>query len=142
MITIEDLKEHCERQLEILPKRSKMHEEHLLTLDIINKSKYKDKQIDLIYDFLYMFGCERSGSFMKALGLNGFDLNKCDNCEYKTYDCKNCIKQYFNKKVLQKKQNTYLAGAIWRRWDSNPHGFIQSLYLANRGVYQFHHASE
>lgn len=59
----------------------------------------KDKMIDLIYDFFYKFGCKFSGSFMKALSLDGFDISKCDNCEYKTCDCKECIKQYFERKV-------------------------------------------
>lgn len=54
MITIEDLKEHCEKQLERLPKRSKMYEEHLLTLNIINELQQKDKQIDLMLDKIDM----------------------------------------------------------------------------------------
>ena len=66
---------------------------------LLLENKNKDKKIDLIYDFLYKFGCERSGSFMKALGLNGFDLKKCDNCKFEICNCKDCIKQYFNRKV-------------------------------------------
>lgn len=53
MITIEDLKEHCEKQLERLSKRSKMYEEHLLTLNIINELQQKDKQIDLMSEYIY-----------------------------------------------------------------------------------------
>ena len=39
-----ELKEHCEQQIKRLPKNSKMYEEHLLTLAIIeNNKKYFDK---------------------------------------------------------------------------------------------------
>lgn len=64
--------------------------------DIITK---QSKIINLIYDFLYKFGCKFSGSFMKALSEDGFDIKKCENCEYETCDCKECIKQYFERKV-------------------------------------------
>lgn len=63
--------------------------------DIITK---QSKIINLIYDFLYKFGSKFSGSFMKALSENGFDIKKCENCEYETCDCKDCIKQYFENK--------------------------------------------
>lgn len=36
---IEELEKHCQEQIEKLPKTSKMYEEHLLTLSIINASK-------------------------------------------------------------------------------------------------------
>ena len=64
--------------------------------DIITK---QSKIINLIYDFLYKFGSKFSGSFMKALSEDGFDIKKCENCEYETCDCKDCIKQYFERKV-------------------------------------------
>ena len=53
MITINDLKEHCERQLERLPKGSKMYEEHLLTLDIIEALKERNIQIDLMAEVIF-----------------------------------------------------------------------------------------
>ena len=53
MITINDLKEHCERQLERLPKGSKMYEEHLLTLDIIEALKERNIQIDLMAEVMF-----------------------------------------------------------------------------------------
>lgn len=59
----------------------------------------QDKMIDLIYDFLYKFGSKFSGSFMKTLSEDGFDIKKCENCEYKICDCKECIKQYYERKV-------------------------------------------
>lgn len=46
MVTINDLKEHCEKQLERLPKESKMYEEHLLTLAIIETNKKYFNEID------------------------------------------------------------------------------------------------
>lgn len=56
---IEDLKTHCVEQMRKLPKGSKMYEEHLLTLSIIDTNKkYFDeidklsKVIDLITEFL------------------------------------------------------------------------------------------
>ena len=64
--------------------------------DIITK---QSKIINLIYDFLYKFGSKFSGSFMKAFSEDGFDIKKCENCEYETCDCKDCIKQYFERKV-------------------------------------------
>ena len=52
---VQNLKEHCEQQIKRLPKSSKMYEEHLLTLAIIetNKKYYDEidklnKTIDLI----------------------------------------------------------------------------------------------
>lgn len=59
----------------------------------------QSKEKNLIYDFLYKFGSKFSGSFMKALSEDGFDIKKCENCEYETCDCKDCIKQYFERKV-------------------------------------------
>lgn len=64
--------------------------------DIITK---QSKIINLIYDFLYKFGSKFSVSFMKALSEDGFDIKKCENCKYETCDCKECIKQYFERKV-------------------------------------------
>lgn len=56
MITIKELKEHCERQLNKLPKGSKTYEEHLLTLNIIETLKEKDKQIEKVLDLIFEYG--------------------------------------------------------------------------------------
>ena len=64
--------------------------------DIITK---QSKIINLIYDFLYKFGSKFSGSFMKELSEDGFDIKKCENCVYEACDCKDCIKQYYERKV-------------------------------------------
>lgn len=57
---IEDLKAHCVEQMRKLPKTSKMYEEHLLTLAIIDTNKKyfdeiekKDKQIDLMAEVMF-----------------------------------------------------------------------------------------
>ena len=90
MITIEDLKEHCEKQLERLPKRSKMYEEHLLTLNIINELQQKDKQIDLMVEKIY--------KRISAKELDKYCNKQKNNC--KNYeDCFKCIKQYFETKA-------------------------------------------
>ena len=74
MITINDLKEHCERQLEKLPKGSKMYEEHLLTLNIIEVLKEKNIQIDLMGEVIFKrfavpliieYGIENKEQFIK-----------------------------------------------------------------------------
>lgn len=56
-MNIEDLKAHCVEQMRRLPKGSKMYEEHLLTLSIIetNKKYFNEidklnKMVDLILD--------------------------------------------------------------------------------------------
>ena len=57
---IEDLKAHCVEQMRKLPKTSKMYEEHLLTLAVIDTNKKyfdeiekKDKQIDLMAEVMF-----------------------------------------------------------------------------------------
>ena len=73
----------------------------------------QSKEKNLIYDFLYKFGSKFSGSFMKALSEDGFDIKKCENCEYETCDCKDCIKQYFERKVENENWSWRLC-EIWR----------------------------
>lgn len=74
MITINDLKEHCKRQLERLPKGSKMYEEHLLTLGIIEALKERNIQIDLMAEVIFQkfkapliieYGIENKEQFIK-----------------------------------------------------------------------------
>ncbi|HAB66530.1 MAG TPA: hypothetical protein DCE23_04085 [Firmicutes bacterium] len=67
--------------------------------NVLNLLEKKDKEKNIIYDFLYKFGSKFSGSFMKALSEDGFDIKKCENCEYETCDCKDCIKQYFERNI-------------------------------------------
>ena len=84
MITIKELKEHCERQLNKLPKGSKTYEEHLLTLNIIETLKEKDKQIDLM--------AERIEWLCKNFGIL---LDEEHDENFTQED----IKQYFERKV-------------------------------------------
>lgn len=91
---IKELEEHCERQLNRLPKTSKGYEEHLLTLAIIKTNKQyfneldkKDKQIDLMAQCIDK---ELSSARLGEL------LNKNVN-PLETY--KEDIKQYFERKV-------------------------------------------
>ena len=91
MITIKELKEHCERQLNKLPKGSKTYEEHLLTLNIIETLKEKDKQIDELVKYIdsnnYVDNEECQFQW-------DFKIEKCAG----NGDCKDCIKQYFERK--------------------------------------------
>lgn len=57
---IEDLQAHCVEQMRRLPKTSKMYEEHLLTLAVIDTNKKyfdeiekKDKIIDLMAEVMF-----------------------------------------------------------------------------------------
>lgn len=90
MITINELKEHCERQLERLPKGSKMYEEHLVTLDIINALAERNRQIDLMSK--YIDKCNYVDSEECQFQYD-FKIKGCiDGCE-------DCIKQYFENKA-------------------------------------------
>ena len=57
----------------------------------------KDKQIDLMAKFINKVWCDYPGSIFKKLKDDGFNTNECSNCVGKV--CKNCIKQYFERKV-------------------------------------------
>lgn len=57
----------------------------------------KDKMIDLLLDFIYKMSIIRPGTIMYDLKGDGFDTNKCGYCKDKS--CKDCIKQYFERKL-------------------------------------------
>lgn len=96
---IEDLQAHCVEQMRRLPKTSKMYEEHLLTLAVIDTNKKyfdeiekRDKIIDLMAEFIFQ----------------NIDVEEdiCDSayveCTQETSQditCINCIKQYFERNV-------------------------------------------
>lgn len=89
---IKELEEHCERQLDRLPKTSKGYEEHLLTLAIIktnriyfNELDKKEKQIDLMAEYIH-----KTGEY-ECLNI------KCE--DNGSITCQDCIKQYFERKV-------------------------------------------
>ena len=95
---IKDLKTHSVEQMRKLPKESRMYEEHLLTLSIIDTNKkYFDeidklsKVIDLMAEYIdsnnYVDNEECQFQW-------DFDIKKC----IENGDCKDCIKQYFERK--------------------------------------------
>lgn len=57
----------------------------------------KEKMIDLLLDFIYKMSIIRPGTIMYDLKGDGFDTNKCGYCKDKS--CKDCIKQYFERKI-------------------------------------------
>lgn len=57
----------------------------------------KEKMIDLLLDFIYKMSIIRPGTIMYDLKGDGFDTNKCGYCKDKS--CKDCIKQYFERKA-------------------------------------------
>lgn len=95
---IYELEEHCERQLDRLPKTSKGYEEHLLTLAIIktnrqyfNELDKKDKQIDLMAQCI-------------DIELSSLRLSIILNKNVKPLESyKDEIKQYFEKKAEQER---------------------------------------
>lgn len=98
---VEDLQAHCVEQMRKLPKTSKMYEEHLLTLAIIDTNK---KYFDEI---------ERKDKIIEEMArfITNKDIDE-DICRYQVAEhckdeeygvttnvCINCIKQYFERKV-------------------------------------------
>lgn len=92
---IEDLQAHCVEQMRKLPKTSKMYEEHLLTLAVIDTNKKyfdeiekKDKIIDSMAEWI----------FDKDYGKNSLLIDRDDyysNCIQK-------VKQYFEELAKEK----------------------------------------
>ena len=100
---VEDLQAHCVEQMRKLPKTSKMYEEHLLTLAIIDTNK---KYFDEI---------ERKDKIIEEMArfITNKDIDE-DICRYQVVEhckdeehgvttnvCINCIKQYFERKAEQ-----------------------------------------
>lgn len=95
---IEDLQAHCVEQMRKLPKTSKMYEEHLLTLAVIDTNKKyfdeiekKDKIIDSMAEWIdnHTKYYDEDGCYCEV---------KKEICR-KDIECKDCIKQYFERKV-------------------------------------------
>lgn len=123
MITIKELKEHCERQLNKLPKGSKTYEEHLLTLNIIETLKEKDKYIKHSEEITTEMNEDinkllieikekdkQIDELVKYIDSNNYVDN--EECQFQwdfkiekcagNGDCKDCIKQYFEKLAKEK----------------------------------------
>lgn len=67
---------------------------------LIYKLEKKDKIIDEIYNIFYEFVVNYPATGTKVLSQNGFDTEKCGDCDI---ECKECIKQYLIKKVEENK---------------------------------------
>ena len=100
---IYELEEHCEKQLDRLPKTSKGYEEHLLTLTIIktnrqyfNELNKQDRQIDLMADFI-----NKTGAGKRAFSCMFVKNDKCNE-----NGCRYCIKQYF-KEIAERKSEEW-----------------------------------
>ena len=92
---IEHWKNGFERELEDNRKNTC----ELLKQDLIIRAK--DKQIDLMADFIYKIWCDYPGSIFHKLKEAGFDESKCGFCEHSDRMCKDCLKQYFERKAEQ-----------------------------------------
>lgn len=96
--------ERLEEQLNFWKKQNIKNSDCEIILNLITKlqkeNEEKDKQIDLMADLIYEISKVFPGTVFYALTSNGFDLSKCDGrCQEKLETCKDCIKQYFERKV-------------------------------------------
>jgi hypothetical protein len=71
---------------------------------VLNLIKKQETKINNIYNTFYELAKRCPGNGMKVLSENGFDIKKCDNCDYEAANCKDCIKQYFENKVNSSEQ--------------------------------------
>ena len=62
------------------------------------ENKEKDKQTDLMINFMYETWCKYPGTISHALRRNGFNDDECGTCENTDKNCVKCIKQYFERK--------------------------------------------
>lgn len=96
---IKDLKEHCEQQMKRLPRGSKMYEEHLLTLAIIETNKKYVDEIDKLNKIIDLM----TEYIINSKNEEGICLKVEDSCsDYAGQNgktCDTCIKQYFERKA-------------------------------------------
>ena len=64
------------------------------------ENKEKDKQTDLMINFMYETWCKYPGTISHALRRNGFNDDECGTCENTDKNCVKCIKQYFERKAI------------------------------------------
>ena len=103
----EDEREAIERlkaQLNFWKKQNIKNSDCEIILNLITKlqkeNEERDKQIDLITSFIYKALCKYPGTISHALRGSGFNDEECANCEPADKKiCKDCIKQYFERKV-------------------------------------------
>ena len=75
------------------------------SIDISNnllELQQKDKQIDLMINFIYEIFCKYPGTISHALRKNGFNDDQCGTCENTDRNCIKCLKQYFKKQAKEK----------------------------------------
>jgi len=85
------------REVKKLTKYS-MYKKEFSTLN--TKLKKKDEIIDLMNNLIYEVATSTPGTTFYYLRKMGFDDSKCKECNIE--NCKECIKQYFEKKVEDK----------------------------------------
>lgn len=88
---INDFKEAIKGLLDLYEANNRIND----LLDIIEQ---KDKLIDGIYNLFYEFVNRHPGSGMKILKEDGFNIENCDDCDYETANCKDCIRKYFEER--------------------------------------------
>lgn len=83
---------------------SYLHQQIESVYTVLNMLKEKDGEIEkkeklnkVLIDFIYKMSTIRPGTIMYDLKEDGFDTSKCGNCKGKS--CKDCIKQYFERKA-------------------------------------------
>lgn len=59
----------------------------------------KEKQIDLMAEFIYAMWCDYPMKITKRLKDNGFDDKECGTCESKEKNCLDCLEQHFKSKT-------------------------------------------
>ena len=85
-----------DKEIERLEKQSKNLDKQ--AQQYFEQTIYLDKQIDLMADFIYKIWCDYPGSIFHKLKEAGFDESKCGFCEHSDRMCKDCLKQYFERK--------------------------------------------
>lgn len=66
----------------------------------LKQENEKNKKLaNIIFEHFYSFMNRCPGSGMRILKDKGFNIDRCDKCEYDTANCKDCIKEYFERKV-------------------------------------------
>ena len=85
-----------DKEIERLEKQSKNLDKQ--AQQYFEQTIYLDKQIDLMADFIYKIWCDYPGSIFHKLKEAGFGESKCGFCEHSDRTCKDCLKQYFERK--------------------------------------------
>lgn len=93
---IKDLKTHCVEQMRKLPKESRMYEEHLLTLSIIDTNKKYFDEIDKLSKVIDLMA-EQIKIPESTMKIESFDIKPKTKFGMR-YLNKEEVKQYFERK--------------------------------------------